>query len=56
MNKTTVTAARHGPFAGRLDPEAIARYAAATGDATALVLAGLAVPAVFPVLLVFDPN
>ncbi len=34
----------------------IAAYAAATGDRTASVLDGLAVPAVFPVILVFTPN
>ena len=52
----TVAPARHGPFAGRLEPEAIAAYAAATGDRTASVLGGLAVPAVFPAILVFTPN
>ncbi|MGZ8749088.1 MAG: MaoC/PaaZ C-terminal domain-containing protein [Mycobacterium sp.] len=56
MSETTVAAARHGPFAGRLDPESIGRYALATGDRTASVLAGLATPAVFPVILVFTPN
>ena len=56
MSETTVASVRHGPFAGRLDPETIARYAAATGDRTASVLGGHAVPAVFPVLLVFEPN
>lgn len=56
MSEMTVAPVRHGPFAGRLDPETIARYAAATGDRTASVLDGLAVPAVLPVLLVFDPN
>jgi acyl dehydratase len=45
---------RHGPFPGRLDAERIAAYAAATGDETAAVLAGEAVPAVFPVILAFD--
>ena len=40
---------RHGPFPGRLEPERIAAYAAATGDQTPAVLAGKAVPAVFPV-------
>jgi acyl dehydratase len=44
---------RHGPFDGHLAPEAIASYAAATGDRTAAVLDGRAVPAVFPVLLAF---
>jgi acyl dehydratase len=56
MSETTVSATRHGPFPGRLDPETIARYAAATGDPTASVLAGVAMPAVFPVILVFAPN
>ncbi|MFI5507192.1 MaoC/PaaZ C-terminal domain-containing protein [Mycobacterium sp. NPDC051804] len=56
MSETTVAPVRHGPFAGHLDPETIARYAAATGDRTASVQNGLAVPAVFPVILVFAPN
>jgi acyl dehydratase len=56
VSETTVTSVRHGPFADRLDAEMIARYTAATGDRTADVLDGRAVPAVFPVLLVFDPN
>jgi acyl dehydratase len=50
----TVNPARHGPFTGRLAPETIAAYAAATCDDTASVLAGHAVPAVFPVILVFS--
>jgi acyl dehydratase len=45
---------RHGPFPGALDPEAIARYAAATNDTNPPVLAGTAVPATFPVILIFD--
>jgi acyl dehydratase len=45
---------RHGPFAGTLDPDTIRRYAAATNDAGAAVRVGTAVPATFPVLLVFD--
>jgi acyl dehydratase len=49
----TVNPARHGPFPGRLAPQTIAAYAAATCDDTASVLAGYAVPAVFPVILVF---
>ena len=49
----TVNPARHGPFAGRLEPDTISAYAAATCDDTASVLAGRAVPAVFPVILVF---
>jgi acyl dehydratase len=49
----TVNPARHGPFRGCLAPDAIAAYAAATGDDTVSVLTGHAVPAVFPVILVF---
>jgi acyl dehydratase len=45
---------RFGPFAGTLDPDLVRRYAAATNDAGAPVGAGSAVPATFPVLLVFD--
>ena len=48
--------ARHGPFAGEVTRDAVAAYAAATGDKTAAVLAGRAVPAVFPVILVFGPQ
>jgi acyl dehydratase len=44
---------RHGPFPGRLEPQRIAEYAAATGDETVCVLTGKAVPAVFPVILAF---
>ncbi|BBU21341.1 MaoC/PaaZ C-terminal domain-containing protein [Mycobacterium xenopi] len=44
---------RHGPFPGRLEPDRIAAYAAATGDETKAVLAGEAVPAIFPVILAF---
>jgi hypothetical protein len=50
----TVNPARHGPYPGRLAPETISAYTAATGDDTASVLAGRAVPATFPVILVFD--
>src|SRR5689334_23218517 len=50
----TVNPARHGPYPGHLAPDAISAYVAATGDDAALVLAGRAVPATFPVLLVFD--
>jgi acyl dehydratase len=53
MGELAVTPVRHGPFAGRLAPDDIATYAAATGDQTPAVLEGLAVPAVFPVILVF---
>jgi acyl dehydratase len=56
MSELAVAPARHGPFHGHLAPEAIAAYAAATGDQTAAVLDGLAVPAVFPVILVFAPQ
>lgn len=49
-----VSVSRHGPFRGRLEPNCIAAYAAATGDTTGAVLAGKAVPAVFPVILTFD--
>jgi acyl dehydratase len=49
----TVNPARHGPFTGRLEPDTISAYASATCDNTASVLAGRAVPAVFPVILVF---
>jgi acyl dehydratase len=45
---------RHGPFAGTLDPQRIAAYTTATGDRTPAVLAGAAVPVVFPVVLVFQ--
>jgi acyl dehydratase len=44
---------RHGPFPGRLEPNCIAAYAAATGDTTAAVLAVKSVPVVFPVILAF---
>lgn len=44
---------RHGPFPGRLDGARIAAYAAATDDHTPAVLAGRAVPVVFPVILAF---
>jgi acyl dehydratase len=47
-------AQRHGPFPGRLDPTVIAQYAAATNDTNAPVLAGIAVPATFPVISIFD--
>ncbi len=56
MSEFAVSPARHGPFRGHLAPEIIAAYAAATGDQTAAVLAGLAVPAAFPVILVFAPQ
>jgi acyl dehydratase len=56
MSELAVAPVRHGPFAGHLAPEVIAAYATATGDQTAAVLAGRAVPAVFPVILVFTPQ
>jgi acyl dehydratase len=45
---------RHGPFRGRLDPDVVRAYAAATNDESAAVRAGRAVSATFPVVLVFD--
>ena len=45
---------RHGPFPGTLDPRSIAQYAAATNDTNPPVVAGDAVPATFPVILIFD--
>jgi acyl dehydratase len=56
MSEFVLNPARHGPFPGNLAPETIAAYAAATGDTTPSVLDGLAVPAVFPVILVFTPQ
>jgi acyl dehydratase len=50
----TVNPARRGAFSGRLYPDGISAYAAATCDDTASVLAGTAVPAVYPVILVFN--
>ncbi len=50
----TVNPGRHGPFPGRLEPQCISAYAAATDDDTASVLAGQAVPAVFPASLIFS--
>jgi acyl dehydratase len=50
----TVNPGRHGPYPGRLDPDGISAYARATGDDTASVLAGQAVPVIFPVILVFS--
>jgi acyl dehydratase len=45
---------RHGPFPGGLDPSVIAQYASATNDANPVVAVGEAVPATFPVILIFD--
>ena len=56
MSELVLAPARHGRFPGHLAPEAIAAYAAATGDATAAVRQGRAVPAVFPVILIFAPE
>jgi acyl dehydratase len=56
MSEMAVASVQHGPFDGCLDRDRIAAYAYATGDRTSAVLSGLAVPAVFPVLLVFTPN
>jgi len=46
--------ARHGPFAGVLQPESIAAYAAATNDTNPRARAGEVVPPTYPVVLVFD--
>src|SRR4030088_2545672 len=56
MSELALAPVRHGPFPGHLAPEHIAASAAATGDQTAAVLAGRAVPVVFPVILVFTPQ
>jgi acyl dehydratase len=56
MSELALTPVRHGPFPGHIGPEDIAAYASATGDRTATVLDGNAVPAVFPVILVFAPQ
>jgi acyl dehydratase len=56
MSELVLAPARHGPFPGTLAPEAITAYAAATGDQTVAVLDGRAVPAVFPVILIFEPQ
>src|ERR1700750_1771751 len=56
MSELVLVPARHGRFPGHLAPEAIAAYAAATGDTTAAVRQGRAAPAVFPVILVFAPE
>lgn len=50
----TVNPGRHGPFPGRLTPDGISAYAAATADDTISVLAGQAVPTVCPVILVLS--
>lgn len=44
---------RHGPYPATVTPEVIAAYAAATGDETAAVRAGAAVPVLFPIALAF---
>jgi hypothetical protein len=56
MSELVLAPARHGPFPGMLAPDTIAAYAAATGDQTSTVLDGRAVPAVFPVILIFEPQ
>lgn len=56
MSELVLAPARHGRFPGHLAPEAIAAYAAATGDTTTAVRQGRAVPAVFPVILIFAPE
>jgi acyl dehydratase len=56
LSELVLAPSRHGPFAGMLAPDAIAVYAAATGDPTTSVLDGSAVPAVFPVILIFEPQ
>jgi acyl dehydratase len=56
MSKLMLAPVRHGPFPGALAPETITAYAAATADHTASVLNGSAVPAVFPVILIFEPQ
>src|SRR3954447_4198385 len=53
MSELVLAPARHGPFPGTLAPENIAAYTGATGDRTVAVLDGVAVPAVFPAILVF---
>ncbi|MBP1820648.1 MaoC family dehydratase N-terminal domain-containing protein [Mycobacterium sp. OAE908] len=56
MSELVLAPGRHGPFPGALALNAIAAYAAATGDRTAAVLDGRAVPAVFPAILIFEPQ
>jgi acyl dehydratase len=56
MSELALVPARHGRFPGHLASEAIAAYAAAAGDTTAAVRQGRAVPAVFPVILIFAPE
>jgi acyl dehydratase len=53
MSELVLAPGRHGPFPGHLAPQDIAAYAGATGDRTVAVLDGVAVPAVFPAILVF---
>jgi acyl dehydratase len=53
MGELVLAPARHGPFSGDIAPGTVAAYAAATGETNPAVLAGRAVPAVFPVILVF---
>ena len=56
MSEFVLAPGRHGPFSGNLAIETIAAYASATGDQTAAVLDGRAVPAVFPVILIYAPE
>jgi acyl dehydratase len=56
MSEFVLAPGRHGPFPGNLAPETIAAYASATGDQTAAVLDGRAVPAVFPVIPIYAPE
>jgi acyl dehydratase len=56
VSELTLVPGRHGPFTDALDADAIAAYASVTGDETPAVLRGDAVPAVFPVILVFAPQ
>jgi len=56
MSELMLAPVRHGPFPAVLAPEAIAAYAAATADQTATVREGPAVPAVFPAILIFEPQ
>ena len=44
---------RHGPYPAVVTPELLSAYAGATGDDTAAVLAGTAVPVAFPIVLAF---
>jgi len=56
MSELVLEPVRHGPFPGTLAPKTIAAYAAATADQTTAVLVGRSVPAVFPAILIFEPQ